>query len=109
MLIDKLNNIRNKYTTVIDERGGTGLLRDLECLIESIYSDNPYVELIVVDLSSLEEIDTVRNKLQLYVANMYKKNIDSVEVIGDYLKYKIEMQGLYCVYDRVNNKLKIKR
>ena len=108
MLLEKLNQIRNKFTTVIDSRGGNELLKDLEGLVERAYFDNPYIDLISIDLRDLEDIETVSKKIVLYFNNKYGKVVDGKEIVGDYLKYKIEQQGLYCVYDKINAKLKIK-
>lgn len=108
MLLEKLNQIRNKFTTVIDSRGGSELLKDLEDLVENVYFDNPYIDLISVDLRDLKNMETVSNKIEIYFSNKYNKVVDGKEIVGDYLKYKVEQQGLYCVYDKINTKLKIK-
>lgn len=108
MLLEKLNQIKIKFTTVIDSRGGNELTKRLESLVEGTYKSNPYIDLITVDLQALGDIEAVENKVELYFNNGSNIKVNAKEIVGDYLKYKIEQQGLYCVYDRVNNKLKIK-
>ena len=108
MLVEKLNQIKNKFTVVIDSSGGNELLKDLETLVEDIYMNNPYIDLISVDLVELKNIETVSKRVETYFRNKHKKVVEGNQIVGDYLKYKIEQQGLYCVYDKTNCKLKIK-
>lgn len=112
MLEEKLKYYRNSLTSVIDKLGGIDLFNKFELSLLKKFKINPFVELIEISLMELD-YGALENKLKVYIENKedfitLKENNNFKLLLCNYIRYKLELQGIYCVYDEVNDNLKIK-
>lgn len=112
MLEEKLKHYRSSLTSVIDKLGGTDLFIEFESVLLKKFRMNPFVDLIEINLLDLNH-DTLETKLKMYLDN--KQDFEELRVqdnlklvLCNYIRYKLELQGIYCVYDEINDNLKIK-
>lgn len=112
MLEEKLKHYRNSLTSVIDKLGGTDLLDKFELDLLKKFKTNPFVELIEISLMELD-YSLLERKLKVYISNRgefatLNENNNLKLLLCNYIRYKLELQGIYCVYDEINDNLKIK-
>lgn len=113
MLDDKLNQYRNNLVSILDKAGGLELLNNFELIIFDRFKLNPFTDFLEIELSVLC-YDNILSKFRIIYNNKetdlvnYNEDGDLKVLINNYIKYKLEAQGFYCVYDELNNSLKIK-
>lgn len=107
-MLARLCKIKSEVTTLIDTAGGNDLLNHLKEEMEILYKKNPFEEMLELPLDIVKGFEPLTKRCELIFDNTLEVNINGVEVIGSYLRYKLEEECVFCLYDNVTNTLKIK-
>lgn len=107
-MLARLCKVKNEVTALIDSSGGNELLDKLKVEVEKIYKKNPFEEMLEINLDHITGFDYLTNRCELIFNNSLQTNINGVEVVGSYLRYKLEEEYVFCLYDKSTNTLKIK-
>lgn len=105
---ERLSKMRNEILSRINEAGGLDFIDSIKDILYEDFMRNPFSEFLILNLNNIEDINVIRNRTVMIMESSYKVKDVSENIIIDYIRYKLESEGFYCIYMEDLNCFKIK-